>query len=61
MPKATVAYSLRHSVITDLATGGLDLFHLAALAGTSVLMIQKHYGQVRGDHARAALKKLALA
>jgi integrase len=61
LPKATVAYTLRHSVITDLVTGGLDLFHVAKLAGTSIAMIEKHYGQLRAEHARAALKKLALA
>lgn len=55
-----VAYSLRHSVITDLVTGGLDLLTVALLSGTSVQMIQKHYGHLRHDHAREALAKLAL-
>lgn len=61
LPKATVAYTLRHSVITDLVKGALDLFHVAKLAGTSIAMIEKHYGHLQADHARAALKKLALA
>jgi integrase len=61
LPKATVAYTLRHSVITDLVKGGLDLFHVAKLAGTSVAMIEKHYGHLQADHARRALEKLALA
>lgn len=61
LPRATVAYTLRHSVITDLVKGGLDLFHVAKLAGTSVSMIEKHYGQLQNEHARDALKKLALA
>ncbi len=60
-PKATVAYTLRHSVITDLVKGGLDIFHVAKLAGTSVAMIEKHYGHLQADHARKALEKLALA
>ena len=60
LPRATVAYTLRHSVITDLVKGGLDLFHVAKLAGTSVAMIEKHYGQLQDKHARDALKKLAL-
>jgi len=60
LPKATVAYSLRHSVITDLVTGGLDLFTVAKLAGTSIVMIEKHYGHLQAEHARSALKKLAL-
>lgn len=61
LPKATVAYTLRHSVITDLVKGGLDIFHVAKLAGTSVAMIEKHYGHLQHEHARKALDKLALA
>lgn len=61
LPMATVAYTLRHSVITDLVTGGLDLFTVAKLAGTSVVMIEKHYGHLQREHARSALEKLALA
>lgn len=58
-PAATVAYTLRHSLITDLVTGGLDLFHVAQLAGTSILMIQKNYGHLQNEHARKALQKLS--
>lgn len=61
LPHAVVAYTLRHSVITDLVTGGLDIFHVAKLAGTSVGMIEAHYGHAQGDHARAALEKMAAA
>jgi site-specific recombinase XerD len=61
LPRATVAYTLRHSVITDLVTGGLDLFTVAKLAGTSVVMIEKHYGHLQREHARSALEKLSMA
>jgi site-specific recombinase XerD len=61
LPRATVAYTLRHSVITDLVTGGLDIFTVAKLAGTSVVMVEKHYGHLQREHARSALEKLALA
>jgi hypothetical protein len=61
LPRATVAYTLRHSVITDLVKGKLDIFHVAKLAGTSVAMIEKHYGHLQAEHARKALQKLALA
>jgi integrase len=54
------AYTMRHSVITDLVTNGLDLLTVAQLSGTSVLMIEKHYGHHRADHAAAALAALAL-
>jgi site-specific recombinase XerC len=60
LPKSTVAYTLRHSVITDLMTKGLDIFHVAKLAGTSVAMIEKHYGHLQDKHARKALDAIAL-
>jgi site-specific recombinase XerD len=60
LPAATTAYAMRHSVITDLVTNGLDLLTVAQLSGTSVAMIEKHYGHHRQDHAAAALAELAL-
>ena len=60
LPPATVAYSIRHSVIADLVKGGLDLYHVSKLAGTSVKMIQETYGKFQKDHAREALAALAL-
>lgn len=60
MPVAATAYTLRHAIITDLVTGGLDLLTIAQISGTSVAMIEKHYGHLRQDHAAAALAKLAL-
>jgi site-specific recombinase XerC len=60
LPRDTVAYTLRHSVITDLMTKGLDIFHVAKLAGTSVAMIEKHYGHLQHAHARKALNAIAL-
>jgi site-specific recombinase XerD len=60
LPDATTAYTLRHSTITDLVTGGLDLMTVAALAGTSIKMIQDHYGHLQGNRAAEALAGLAL-
>ena len=60
LPKATTAYALRHSVITDLVTGGLDLLTVAQISGTSVAMIEQHYGSLRADVAASALAKLSL-
>jgi integrase len=57
---SVTAYAIRHSVITDLVTGGLDLLTVAQLSGTSVSMIERHYGHLRADHAAAALAGLAL-
>lgn len=60
LPKATCAYSLRHSAITDLVTSGLDLFHVAQLSGTSVVMIEKNYGHLQRKQVRAGLQVLGL-
>ncbi len=60
LPASVTAYALRHSSITDLVTGGLDLLTVAQLSGTSVAMIERHYGHLRADHAAAALATLAL-
>lgn len=56
----TTAYTLRHSTISDLVHGGLDLLTVAQISGTSIAMIERHYGHLRGDVAAAALAKLAL-
>jgi len=60
LPNAITAYAMRHSAITDLVTGGLDLLTVAQLSGTSVAMIERHYGHLRADHAASALAGLAL-
>ena len=51
LPASTVAYALRHSAITDLVSSGLDLLTVARLSGTSVAMIERHYGHLRQEHA----------
>ncbi|MET3131332.1 integrase [Oxalobacteraceae bacterium GrIS 1.11] len=60
LPSETSAYTLRHSVISDLVHGGLDLLTVAQISGTSVAMIEKHYGHLRSDVAAVALAKLVL-
>ena len=60
LPESTTAYTLRHSTITDLVGGGLDLLTVAQISGTSVRMIEKHYGHLRGERAAAALAGLSL-
>src|SRR5579875_3344104 len=56
----TCAYTLRHSVITDMLTGGMDSLTVARIAGTSLAMIEKHYGHLLHDHAAKAMAGLAL-
>jgi integrase len=59
--EGTVAYALRHSAITDLIKSQrVDLLTVAQLAGTSVAMIERHYGHLLREHATQALATLAL-
>ena len=61
LPNDATAYALRHSTITDLiALHHLDTMTVAQLSGTSVMMIEKHYGHLLRDHAANALALLAL-
>lgn len=60
LPAETVAYSLRHSWITDAIVGGLDLLTVAKLTGTSLTMIEKHYGHLVHGAAREKLATLDL-
>ena len=60
LPTSATAYSLRHSTITDLIVKGLDTMTVAQLSGTSIAMIEKHYGHLRAEHATKALEGLAL-
>lgn len=60
LPASATAYTLRHSTITDLVQAGLDLLTVAQVAGTSVSMIERHYGHLQGNRAAQALAALAL-
>jgi integrase len=53
-------YTIRHSIITDLIHSGLDTLTVAQLSGTSILMIEKHYGHLTREHAKEALARLSL-
>ena len=59
LPLSTSAYTLRHTTITELVRSGLNLLSVAQLSGTSVAMIEKHYGHFEAEHAAKALEKLA--
>ena len=54
------SYTLRHSTITELIGAGLDTLQVARMSGTSLQMIEKHYGHLRAGHAATALAALAL-
>lgn len=61
LPANVTAYALRHSTITDLiALHKLDTLTVAQLSGTSLQMIEKHYGHLLRDHAARALANLTV-
>jgi integrase len=61
LPAKATTYALRHSTITDLiALHHLDTMTVAQLSGTSVMMIEKHYGHLLQSHAADALALLAV-
>ena len=60
MPDAVSAYTLRHSVITNLVRVRMPIMTVARLSGTSVAMIEKHYGHLVREDAEDALATLDL-
>lgn len=60
LPRAASAYTLRHSVITDLIRNRLPILTVAQLSGTSVAMIEKHYGHLVREDAEEALARIAI-
>lgn len=60
LPSGVSAYTMRHCVLTDLVNAGLPVLTVAQISGTSVAMIEKHYGHLVGDAAAEALAALAL-
>jgi integrase len=60
LPAGATAYTLRHSVISDLVHDGLDLLTVAQISGTSVAMIERHYAHLRSDVAAEAQARLVL-
>ncbi len=60
LPGDVVLYTIRHTAISELIAGGMDVFIVAKLAGTSTAMIDKHYGHLRHDKNRARLDLVAM-
>jgi integrase len=61
LPPTATEYALRHSTITYLiALHSLVTMTVAQLSGTSLSMIEKHYGHLLSDHAANALAGLTL-
>ena len=59
LPDGVVLYTLRHCWITDAIIGGMDLLTVAKLTGTSLAMIEKHYGHLVQGAARDKLAEVS--
>jgi integrase len=55
LPKDVVLYTMRHSFITEALRGGMATLDVARLTGTSLPMIQEHYGHLVAEAARERL------
>jgi integrase len=60
LPEKTCLYTMRHSFITQAIQDGLSILDVARLVGTSVMMIEKHYGHLVHDVARERLAKVVM-
>jgi len=59
LPAGTVFYTLRHSFIASAISAGMDIYSVAEITGTSVRMIEKHYGKLLKDRVREAMTAAA--
>ncbi len=60
LPHGVCLYTLRHSFITQAITDGMTTLDVARLVGTSVTMIERHYGHLVASAARERLAKVQM-
>lgn len=60
LPAEAVVYSLRHAAISELLVGGMDAHTVAKIAGTSIDMIDRHYGHLCIERTRKQLDAAAM-
>lgn len=60
LPDDVVLYNLRHVAISEMLIGGIDVLSVARVAGTSVAMIQRHYGHLIKDEIVAKLAQVKM-
>jgi integrase len=51
-------YDFRHLWVSEALMAGVDVFTVAKMAGTSVQMVEKTYGHLRGAHLEDAQRSL---
>lgn len=60
LPAGLVLYTLRHSWITEALRAGMSTLDVARLTGTSLAMIEAHYGHLVVDSARERLRTVTM-
>lgn len=60
LPSGVCLYTLRHSFITQAITAGMTTLDVARMCGTSVVMIEKHYGHLVASAARERLAAVTM-
>lgn len=60
LPAGVCLYTLRHSFITQVLMGGMSTLDVARITGTSLAMIEKHYGHLVMKEARERLDRVNL-
>ncbi len=60
LPKGVKLYSLRHSWITDAIHSGMSTLEVSRLSGTSLQMIEEHYGHLVHEAARERLNQVTM-
>ncbi len=58
LPSGVCLYTLRHSWITQALLDGMSTLEVAKLVGTSVMMIERHYGHLVHATARERLARV---
>jgi len=61
LPTETCLYTLRHSFITQALLDGVSTLEVSKIVGTSLAMIERHYGHLVHDTARERLAQVQLA
>lgn len=59
-PSTVVAYNIRHAVISEWLSAGIDAFTVAQICGTSVAMIERFYGKFIKAPALAKISAVEL-
>ncbi len=60
LPRDVVFYTLRHTFISFAISCGMDIYSVAEITGTSVAMIEKHYGKLLKDRVREAMTRASI-